>query len=52
MLGILEAHYRELLQDQHPEIRGTVTDRALGVNPTQQLFVDLCEKTLGLEPNG
>ena len=51
VLGILEEHYRSHLQYQHPEIRGTVGDRLLGVNPTQTMFLRLCQQTLGLQPN-
>ena len=51
VLGILEDHYQSHLQYQHPEIRGTVSDRLLGVNETQVMFVRICEDTLGLQPN-
>jgi len=51
VLGILEEHYNNHLQYQHPEIRGTVSDRLLGVNPTQAMFLSICQQTLGLQPN-
>ena len=51
VLAIIEDHYRSHLQYQHPKIRGTVGDRLLGVNPTQAMFLRLCQQTLGLQPN-
>jgi hypothetical protein len=51
VLGILEEHYQSHLQFQHPEIRGTVSDRLLGVNPTQAMFLRICQQKLGLQPN-
>lgn len=48
VLGILERHYTEHLQYQHPDIRGHVTDKLLGINVTEIMFVDICKKTLGL----
>ena len=51
VLDILEEHYRSHLQYQHPEIRGTVSDRFLGVNPTQAMFLRICQQTLRLQPN-
>ena len=51
VLGILEGHYQSHLQYQHPEIRGTVVDRLLGVNPTHEMFLRICQYTLGLQPN-
>ncbi len=50
VLGILEDHYQDHLQHQHPEIRGTIDDRLLGVNPTKEMFCRLCQQTLGLHP--
>lgn len=50
VLGILEEHYQSHLQYQHPEIRGTVRDRLLGVNPTRAMFLRICQ-LLGLQPN-
>jgi len=51
VLDTIEKHYQSHLQYQHPEIRGTVSDRLLGVNPTQAMFLRICEQTLGLQPN-
>ena len=51
VLEILEKHYDSHLQFQHPEIRGTVTDRLLGTNSTQAMFLRICSNTLGLKPN-
>lgn len=51
VLGILEEHYEKYLQCQHPEIRGTVVDRLLGVNRTQEMFLSICKQTLGLQMN-
>ena len=50
VLGILEEHYNSHLQNQHPEIRGLVSDNLLGVNPTEDMFLRLCQNTLGLQP--
>jgi len=35
---------------QHPDIRGRVTDSLLRINPTEAMFLQLCEVTLGLKP--
>ena len=51
ILGLLEEHYKTHLQFQHPEIRGTVKDALLGVNPTQDVFLRLCRVNLKLQPN-
>lgn len=51
VLGILEEHYRSHLQYQHPEIRGMVGDVLLGVNPTEAMFLRICQYTLRLQPN-
>ena len=51
VLDILEEHYQSHLQYQHPDIRGTVGDRLFGVNPTQMMFLRICQQTLGLQPN-
>jgi len=48
VLGILEEHYEKRLQFQHPEIRGTVQN--LGVNPTEQLLLHICQRVLSLQP--
>lgn len=50
VLKILEEHYESHLRFQHPEIRGTVEDLLLGVNPTQAMFLRIFEDTLGLKP--
>lgn len=49
VLTILEKHWEEHLQFQHPEIRGMVESMP-GVNQTQQTFLRICEQTLGLTP--
>lgn len=51
VLEILERHYKSHLQYQHPEIKGTVRDNLLGTNPTEQMFLRICEYTLKLQPN-
>ena len=51
VLGKLEAHWREHLQFQHPEIQGQVTG-SLGINPTQELLLDICKRVLHLQPSG
>lgn len=47
-LRILETHYQSHLQYQHPEIRGTISDLLLGINPTQVMFLGIYQDTLGL----
>ena len=49
VLALLEKHFDEHLIYQHPNIRGTVYN-SLGINKTKVMFLDICEKTLGLEP--
>jgi len=49
VLTILEKHWEEHLQFQHPEIRGTVESMP-GVNQTQQTFLRICQQTLALTP--
>jgi hypothetical protein len=49
VLGIIEKHWKEHLQFQHPEIRGRVAN--LGVNPTEVMFLGICRDTLELQPN-
>jgi len=51
VLDILEEHFRTHLQFQHPEIRGQVSDALLGVNPTCNMFLRICQTTLGLKPD-
>lgn len=46
VLGILERHYEEYLQYQHPEIRGTIS--IAGANPTTDVLDRICRETLGL----
>lgn len=46
VLGILERHYDEHLQYQHPDIRGEVS--ISGANPTTSVFDRICRDTLGL----
>lgn len=48
VLAILEKHWEEDLQYQHPEVRGTL-ERASG-NKTQQTFIKICQETLALTP--
>ncbi|MBI2010886.1 MAG: hypothetical protein HYS89_01480 [Candidatus Colwellbacteria bacterium] len=50
VLTILEEHYEDHLQYQHPDVRGLVAGD-LGVNLTQRMFVDICEKVLELQPD-
>ncbi|MCP6726697.1 MAG: hypothetical protein KJI69_01480 [Patescibacteria group bacterium] len=50
ILGLLDEHQKSVLSLQHPDVRGRVHG-SLGVNKTQVFFVELCEKTLGLEPS-
>ncbi|MCX6813696.1 MAG: hypothetical protein NT078_00480 [Candidatus Azambacteria bacterium] len=50
VLETLEKHYESHLQFQHPNIRGTVSDNLLGVNPTEIMFLRLCRHTLDLQP--
>jgi hypothetical protein len=47
VLTILEKHWKEHLQFQHPDIRGTVESMP-GVNQTQQMFLRICKETLAL----
>ncbi len=49
VLSILKKHYNEHLNLQHPDIRGTVCN-SLGINETEVMFIDICVKTLGLQP--
>ena len=51
VLGILEEHCQSHLRFQHPDIRGTVSDGLLGVNPTQAMFLRICQQILKLQPN-
>ena len=49
ILLILEEHYDEHLKFQHPDIRGTVSNRLLGVNPTESMFLRICQNILKLK---
>lgn len=49
VLEMLEKHFSEHLQYQHPDVRGTVCD-SLGRNETQVMFLDICQRVLGLQP--
>ncbi len=49
VLKILEEHYNNHLQNQHPDIRGTVSGD-FGANPTKDMFLRLCRHTLELQP--
>lgn len=49
VLDILEKHWIDRLQYQHPMIRGLV--KTGKVNPTEIMFEKLCRDTLGLKPN-
>mgnify|MGYP001560837604 CR=1 FL=1 len=46
----LEKHWEEHLQFQHPEIRGTVEDKLLGINKTRIMFLRVCKDVLKLQP--
>lgn len=48
VLDILEKHYHDHLQFQHPEIRAAVNDQFLGFNPTRSMFLSICQYTLEL----
>ena len=50
VLSELEKHWETHLQYQHPDIRGTVEDKPLGVNKTQAMFLQICENILQLQP--
>jgi len=49
VLDLLKKHFDKNLAYQHPDVRGTVYN-SVGINETQVMFLDICEKTLGLEP--
>jgi len=49
VLTELERYYKEVLVNQHPEVRGRVTD-TFGANPTQTMFNNICVNILQLEP--
>lgn len=49
VLTVLEEHWVEHLQFQHPKIRGTVSN-CFGVNETQLTFLRICNQILALTP--
>lgn len=49
VLTILEKHWGNDLQFQHPDIRG-VAESVLGENKTTRMFLAICRGTLALEP--
>ena len=46
VLEILEKHFRDHLQREHPDARGRINPSRTAV-----MFRSLCETTLGLKPN-
>lgn len=50
VLAILESHFDEHLEYQHPKIRGTVSN-CLGINETEKMFIELYQKTFSLMAN-
>jgi hypothetical protein len=50
VLGMLEEHYENHLKFQHPDARGMIGKAAAGGNPTEALFLQICDETLGLKP--
>ena len=46
VLDTLEKHYRDHLRRQHPELRGRVEDRLLGINKTVTMFSELFRNVL------
>ena len=51
VLGVLEEHYEKVLQFQHPTVRGRVHNGFLKSNPTEVMFLHICSRILGLQPN-
>ena len=47
VLCLLEEHWQKHLQYQHPKIRGQIAK--LGINPTETLFLRICENVLSLK---
>ena len=43
-----EKHWEKHLQFHHPELRGAVEDRLLGVNKTRTMFFHVCQNILQL----
>ncbi|MEK7062192.1 MAG: hypothetical protein AAB940_00415 [Patescibacteria group bacterium] len=46
VLTELEEHWKEHLQFQHPEIRGTVESGLFGLNKTRTMFLQICQNIL------
>lgn len=51
VLALLEKHFEEHLQFQHPDLRSTVAGD-FGTNKTEVMFLDICERVLGLQSSG
>lgn len=49
VLGLLEKHFDKHLAYQHRDVRGMVYN-SVGINETKVMFLDICEKVLGLKP--
>jgi len=49
VLEILEQHFKKHLMFQHPNARGTIAD-SFGINPTQDMFLNICKNVLKLQP--
>ncbi len=49
VLEILERHWDDHLQYQHPDVRGLLAD-SLGINRTQSTLLRICTDVLELEP--
>ena len=43
VLKLLEKHFENHLGFQHPDIRGLISNRLLGVNETHQMFIRIHE---------
>lgn len=50
VLDILVAHANDHLLYQHPETRGQIAND-VGVNKTQEMFLNLCKNVLNLKEN-
>ena len=44
VLSILEKHWSEQIEHQHPDTRGVVVTKATGI-----MFIGICQDTLGLQ---
>lgn len=51
VLRILEEHYESYLRFQKIEVRGMVSSRLLGINPTNGVFLHIDRAILGLKPS-